>query len=284
MVELSNTSSKSVLFKNYSLEITGKDIAQIAEAKSAIPLGTQINIAFLGNESHEQRINAAVVIREAGFDPVPIISSRRLKSRQDRDALLSGLMRAASPTRFLFVGGDPGVPVGPYNDSLELLASNIVSDFGIRHVGIVGYPEGHPKIPRERLWDALRRKTDLLAARGCSVEITTQFGFDADAIVQWIDQVRASDIDVPIRIGVPGPADVKRLLRFAAQFGVVSSAGIVRKYGFSLSNLVNKVGPDRCLARLLKGIGNRDMGPILLHLYPFGGIMETVQWAEQFGG
>lgn len=41
----------------YALEITGKDIAQIEAAKAAIPPGTPVNIAFLRNESHCQRVD-----------------------------------------------------------------------------------------------------------------------------------------------------------------------------------------------------------------------------------
>ncbi|WP_457580858.1 methylenetetrahydrofolate reductase [Ensifer canadensis] len=131
----------------------------------------------------------------------------------------------------MLVGGDPSSPAGPYRDSLDLIAGGIIADYGISKVGIAGYPEGHPKIDRARLWEALAEKLELLKARGCCVEITTQFGFDADAAVDWIAQVRAHDIDAPIRIGVAGPTDVNRLLRFAAQFGVGSSAAIVRRYG-----------------------------------------------------
>ncbi len=89
---------------------------------------------------------------------------------------------------------------------------------------------------------------------------------------------------MPIRIGVPGPADVRRLLRFATQFGVASSAAIVGKYGFSLANLVNKVGPDRFMTRLEDGMRGRDLGTVMLHLYPFGGIAETVAWAAVAAG
>jgi methylenetetrahydrofolate reductase (NADPH) len=59
----------------FSLEITGTDIAQIRDSKFAIPVNTPVNIAFLGNESHRQRIHAAKTIRECGFEPVPIISA-----------------------------------------------------------------------------------------------------------------------------------------------------------------------------------------------------------------
>lgn len=77
---------------------------------------------------------------------------------------------------------------------------------------------------------------------------------------------------------------MKRLPRFAAQFGVSSSAAIVGKYGFSLANLVTKIGPDRFMSRLAGGMAGRDLGTVMLHLYPFGGIADTVAWAARAAG
>ncbi len=264
----------------YSLEVTGKAIAEVAAARAVIPPGTPVNIAFLGNEDHGQRLAAAREIRRCGLEPVPIISSRRLRSQQDCDDLLDALIREAAPARFILVGGDPASPAGPYRDSLELLRGGILERHRIRHVGIVGYPEGHPKIATETLWRALLWKADFLKQAGCSVEITTQFGFDADGIVLWIKRLREAGIDAPVRIGVPGPADVGKLLRFARQFGVAASAGIARRYGLSLTNLAQRVGPDRFFDRLSAGLAGQGLGCILFHLYPFGGIEDGVRWIE----
>jgi hypothetical protein len=129
----------------FSLEITGKNVAQIRDFKFSIPLNMPVNVAFLGNESHRQRILAAKTIRECGFEPVPIISARRIRSQQDLDDLLGTLVMEATPRRFIFVGGDPRTPSGPYPDSLSLLGSGVLARHRIRDVGIVGYPEGHPK-------------------------------------------------------------------------------------------------------------------------------------------
>lgn len=266
----------------YTLEVTGKDIAQVEAAREAIPAGTPINIAFLGNENHEQRINAARVIRACGFEPVPIISSRRLRSEEDLDDLLGGLIREAAPSRFLLVGGDPATPAGPFADSLALLESGVLQCHAIRHVGIAGYPEGHPKIDGETLWRSLKWKVAFLEAEGCSVEITTQFGFDAEAILRWIGELRGAGIGCPVRVGVPGPADVGRLLRFARQFGAVSSARVVRRYGFSLVNLLQRVGPERFLDRLVPQAADGRLGTVRYHLYPFGGIAETVDWMSRY--
>ncbi len=266
----------------YTLEVTGKDIAQVEAARSGIPDGTPINIAFLGNEDHGQRINAARVIRACGFEPVPIISSRRLLSTEDLDNLLGALIREATPSRFLLVGGDPAKPAGPFADSLALLASGVLRRHAIRHVGIAGYPEGHPKIDSETLWKSLKWKVAFLQAEGCPVEITTQFGFDADAVLRWIEELRSAGIDCPVRVGVPGPADVGKLLRFARQFGAASSARVVRRYGFSLVNLLQRVGPERFLDRLVPQVADGRLGTVRYHLYPFGGIAETVDWMSRY--
>lgn len=263
---------------NYALEVAAKDIAQVEASKAEIPPGTPINIAFLGNEDHAQRVNAARVIRECGFEPVPIISSRRLRSQSDLDGLLSALIDEASAKHFIFVGGDPVAPAGPYSDSLALLESGVLDRHAIGHVGIVAYPEGHPKIPADALWAALTWKIAFLRDLGRTVEITTQFCFDADAIVRWIERLRREGIDVPVRIGVPGPSDVGKLLRYAKQFGVLTSVGVARRYGFSLTNLIQRVGPERFMERLIAGLDGRNLGPVLYHLYPFGGITDAVHW------
>ncbi len=265
----------------YALEVTGKAIAHLEAAQAAIPPGTPINIAFLGNETHAQRIHAARVIRACGFEPVPIISSRRLRSEQDRDQLLDSLTAAAAPTRVILVGGDPTSPAGPYEDSLALLRSNLLQRHAITQVGIVGYPEGHPRIDPGSLWRSLRWKLDFLQEAGCTVEITTQFGLDAEAVVHWIRQLRREGINTPVRIGVPGPATAGTLLRYAQQFGVTPSPAVARHYGLPINDPQRRVGPERYWDHLTAGMSGTDLGTIDYHLYPFGGIMDGVQWINR---
>lgn len=78
----------------YALEVTGKGIAEVEATRTLTPQGTPINIAVLGNESHDQRLKAARIIRNCGFEHVPIVLSRRLRSGEDRDSLLGGLRRS----------------------------------------------------------------------------------------------------------------------------------------------------------------------------------------------
>lgn len=262
----------------YALEVIGKAITHLEAAQADIPPGTPINIAFLGNETHAQRVHAARVIRACGFEPVPIISSRRLRSEQDRDQLLDALTAAATPTRIILVGGDPRVPAGPYEDSLDLLRGNLLQRHAITRVGIVGYPEGHPRIEPGTLWRSLRWKLDFLQEVGCTVEITTQFGLDAEAVVHWIEQLRREGLDTPVRIGVPGPATAGTLLKYAQQFGVTPSVAVARRYGLSTDDPQRRVGPEQYWDDLRAGMSGTDLGTIGYHLYPFGGITDGAQW------
>jgi methylenetetrahydrofolate reductase (NADPH) len=100
------------------------------------------------------------------------------------------------------------------------------------------------------LWRALEEKSLSLSQQRLKATILTQFAFDTDPVLDWIDQVRARGIDSTIRIGTPGPAGIKRLLGFARRFGIGANAMIVKKYGFSLTNLMGTAGPDKFVTDL----------------------------------
>src|SRR5690606_14300562 len=142
-------------------------------------------------------------------------------------------------------GGDPATPEGPYAASLDVIQSGRLPEFGVREVSIAGYPEGHPDIPDDVLWQHLEAKATALREQGLGAVILTQFGFDVDPIMTWIREVRSHGIDAPIRIGTPGPAGIKRLLGFARRFGIGANAMTVQKYGCSLTNLMRTAAPRR---------------------------------------
>ncbi|MFI6350322.1 methylenetetrahydrofolate reductase [Streptomyces sp. NPDC050560] len=271
------------LLEGFSLEMTGKDVGALEESAGVIPPGTRINVTFLGSESARMRREAARAVRRLGFVPVPHLSARRLASRGELEEFLRALRADGTGERVFAVGGDPGSPQGPYPDALSLVESGLLHQYGVRHVGISGYPEGHPVIPGAVLWEALAAKADALAARGLGGEIITQFGFDAGAVLAWIGEVRARGVGLPVRVGVPGPAGVRRLLSYAARFGVGTGAAVARKYGLSLTRLMSTAGPERFLAALAAGYDPARHGSVKVHFYTFGGLAATSRWVTAFG-
>lgn len=270
------------LLADYSFEMTAKDIKAVTEVAGLVPAGTLVNVTFLGNEDTDMRLAAASAARQAGFVPVPHIAARRLTDRQELDGFLAGLAADAAVSRVVVVGGDPPEPLGPFAGALEVIESGLLEAHGVQHVSIGGYPEGHPDISEPVLWRALEDKSVALAERGLGGSIITQFGFDADAVLRWVGEVRDRGIRLPIRVGVPGPAGVRRLLTYAKRFGVSTSAGVVQKYGLSLTNLVNSAGPDRFVRDLAAGLDPGEHGMVRLHFYTFGGLAATATWIRDF--
>lgn len=264
----------------YSLETTCKTIRQMVATGQRIPAGTPVNIAFLGNETHAQRYEAARLIRECGFAAVPIISARRLGSGADAAEVISGYQKAASPERFMFVGGDPASPQGPFRDAMALMESGVIQRFGIRSLNIAGYPEGHPAIPTSKLWDALKWKRDFLGEHDVDYEITTQFVLDPDCIGNWLGKLRAEGISAPVRIGIPAPSPARRLLNYARQFGTRIDPPILEAYGMPADDSQGHVDPGPFLSRLRSVLEGIKPGSIDTHLYPFDGIAAAVEWAN----
>src|SRR6266481_2046555 len=244
---------------------------------------TAISVTFLPGEDMAARIAAATLVKSLGFTPVPHISARRLVSHEDLTTFLSRLQTEVGVERAFLVAGDPPTPLGPFEDALAVIRTGELAEIGVRKVGISGYPEGHPDIPDEKLWDALRTKHLTLTELGHGVEIMTQFAFDSAPVLRWLERVRQdAKIAATVRVGLPGPASVKTLLRFAVRCGVGATASVMAKYGVSITQLLNTAGPSALIDEFLEHLNPRIHGDVRFHFYPFGGLKKTVDWIQDY--
>jgi methylenetetrahydrofolate reductase (NADPH) len=268
----------STVLDDFSMEMTGKDVAKVENAAGAIPTGTRINVTFLENEDLTMRVNAAAAVKRLGFTPVPHISARRIKSQDMLEEYLSALRDIGAADNVLIVGGDPTVPLGPYEESLAVIESGILQQYGVKHVSISGHPSGDPNIPADALFPAMERKAAALAKLNMTGSVITQVDFDVDRVLSWIAEVRDHGVDLPVRVGVPGPASVKLLLGFASRLGISTSTTIAKKYGLSVTNLLGKAGPENFIRDLQAGLDPARHGVVKLHFYTFGGFKTTAEW------
>ncbi len=263
--------------EGYSLEMTAGDVPALEEAAPLIAPETPIAITWLPGETVEARIAAARAVRALGFEPMPHFSARRIASAAEFEDYLTRAVAEAGVRRCFVIAGDPAEASGPFADSEALIATGAFEQAGIAALGLAGHPEGHPAMSEAQCWEVLARKVADVERRGMAALVVTQFAFDAAPILRWLGELRARGIAAPVRIGVPGPAGIKTLLRFAARCGVGASASVLAKYGISLSRLIGTAGPDRFVDALAAGLEERH-GKVRLHFYPFGGLARTVQW------
>ncbi|MBV6486730.1 MAG: hypothetical protein GHHEDOFH_00665 [Pseudorhodoplanes sp.] len=262
----------------YSLEATRPKAADIAALKNAAAPGTAVYLSAIPTRAPEEVLDQAVAVRTAGFEPVPHLAARNFASATQLSALLEKFAAQAGVVRVLVIAGDRDRAAGPYAGALELIESGLLARHGIRTVGIAGHPEGHPLLAPETLDRMLAAKIDAAEQSGLSVEIVTQFCFDAAAIVRWIDRVRDLGIEHRVRVGMAGPTSLTTLLRYAARCGVkASAAGAARQAGL-MKNLFTVSAPDPIVRALAQTREERRLGDVSGHFFSFGGVDATARW------
>ena len=220
------------------------------------------------------------MIKRNGCTPIPHIAARRLASERALDVYLERLATEVNIEQVFVIAGDLPQPQGPYEDALAVIRTGRLAQYGVKRVGIAGYPEGHRQIADFTLDRALSDKVRALTELGHDAEIVTQFAFESDPVLKWLRRIRDDGVTPPVRIGVPGPASLTTLIRFAARCGVGVSAKVMEKYGRSITRLLNTAGPEMLIGDLSSRLKPEVHGDVNLHLYPFGGLAKTAEWAH----
>ena len=114
---------------------------------------------------------------------------------------------------------------------------------------------------------ALSWKNEFSKRTDAKMAITTQFSFDADSVITWANNVKESGIDIPIHIGIAGPAKLQTLLRYSIECGVGASIKIIQKRAMDLTKLLLPYKPTNIITeKQLDGVYNRHVEniPILV--------------------
>ncbi len=269
------------MLQNASLEATPGQIAKNRDLGTLLPPGTSVYIPYLPGTNLADTIAAAPALIAQGFHPVPHIPARTLVSEAELDDSLGKLASDGVDT-VLLIAGDTTPPAGPFPSTLEILETGLLERHGIKRVAVAGHPEGHPNADRDELDRAMRAKSDYAQKTGIEMWLVTQFIFDTDALLGWEQSLRDKGFDLPIRVGLPGPAKLRTLLNYAMQCGVSASARMLAKRPSSM-RLLGRWAPDdmvHALARLKAEQGDTSLIQDL-HIYPFGGLTHAADWLQQ---
>jgi methylenetetrahydrofolate reductase (NADH) len=265
-----------------SLEISPRELHRAPEVAAVLPANSCIYIPSLPGLPLTRTLDAVAAIRAAGLDPVPHVSARRIR---DRDEFREFLKKAASQHgvhRVLLIGGDEARPRGPFEDSLKVLEQGVLKECGIREVGVAGYPEGHPRIPLNSLDKALQRKIELAGEQGVGVYMVTQFCLSPQRVVDYCAGLARSRPDLPVYVGIAGPTDPVALARYAQRCGVSVSLRALRTLGAGIAKLVTHTDPHDQLVALARYSSQRGQSNVVgVHLYSFGGAVPTASWMRE---
>tara|TARA_B100001113_G_scaffold122048_1_gene99672 strand:+ start:782 stop:1636 length:855 start_codon:yes stop_codon:yes gene_type:complete len=282
---MTNTNLKDFI-SDYSIEVVPNSAAKIESFADLLPQNTRVYIAHLEKEDIRTMVSTAKRLSDEGFTVMPHFPARIIKNQSVLNDWISMYQNEAGVNEALLLAGGSTKPIGELDSSIQLIESGLFDKAGFKRLHIAGHPEGSKDIDPDggikNVSEALSWKQEFSKRTDASMAIATQFCFDADIVKKWADRIKEDGIDIPIHIGIAGPAKLQTLLKFSVECGIGASMKILTKRAKDITKLLLPYKPTQILNDLAE---YKSQDPELnieqVHFFPIGGIKQTTNWLEE---
>jgi len=275
--------------QDFSIEVMPRTAEKVENFRDHLPTGTRVYIAHIEGTPIEDMVATAKRIAAEGYQVMPHFPARIIKDETVLADWIARYQGEASVDQALVLAGGVPQPQGKFDSSMQLLETELFDKAGFKRLHVAGHPEGNRDIDLKgsstNVETALKWKNDFNNRTDADMAIVTQFAFDAGPIIEWSNQVQASRIDLPIHIGIAGPAKLQTLIKFAIACGVGPSLKVLQKRAMDVTKLVMPYEPDDVVTALAAHkAANPDFAVTHVHFFPLGGIKSNAAWATSRGG
>jgi len=274
------------LIDNWSIEVLPRTAAKVPSFLDLLPTGTQIFLAHVDGTPLPSLVETARRLRNEGFSVTPHLPARSFTGRQELEDLLQRYRNEADITHALLLAGGATSARGDLLSSFDLIETGLFDKLGFKQLHIAGHPEGNRDIDPDgstrHVDAALLRKCEFAKRTDARVVITTQFLFESHSLLDWARRIETLGIDLPIHVGLAGPAKLQTLIRYAMTCGVGPSIKVLQKRALNLSRLLLPYEPTE-MAQTLEAFKSANPSSRIerFHMFPLGGIEPAVHWCRQ---
>ncbi len=270
----------------FSVEVTPKAASKIENFEDYIPSGTLVYIAHIEGTPIEEMVETAKKINNEGFCAMPHFPARIIKDKNVLQDWISRYKNEANVSNALLIAGGANKPYGEYDSSIQLIESELFDKANFNNLHIAGHPEGSMDIDPDgsttNVDQALSWKNEFSKRTDANMAITTQFSFDASSVINWANNIKNAGIDIPVHIGIAGPAKLQTLLRYSIECGVGASIKIIQKRAKDLTKLLLPYKPTNIITELATYKANNPSFNIeKVHFFPLGGIKQVSDFVKE---
>ncbi len=268
----------------FSIEVMPRTAEKVEDFRAILPGGTRVYIAHIEGTPIEDMVRTAARLSGDGFEVMPHFPARIIHDRAMLDDWIARYQGEANVHSALLLAGGVAQPAGDFASSMDLIETGAFDRAGFTRLHVAGHPEGNrdidPSGGEENVMAALRWKQDFARRTDAAMAITTQFAFEAGPVIDWANRVQAAGIDLPIHIGIAGPARLQTLIKFAMACGVGPSLKVLQKRAADVTRLLLPHEPDEIVAALAAHkAANPGFNIARVHFFPLGGIKANAEWA-----
>ena len=280
-------SSINKFLDGYSIEVTPNAAAKIDNFSDVLPSNTRIYIAHIEGTPIEDMVKTAKKITDEGFVPMPHFPARIIENENVLSEWINQYANEANVEEALVIAGGANKPYGNFDSSIQLIETGIFDKANFKRIHVAGHPEGNKDIDSDKsnknVNEALSWKNEFAKRTDAKIAIATQFCFDSNTVIKWANDIHAMGIDLPIHIGIAGPAKLQTLLRYSIECGVGASIKILQKRALDLTKLLMPYEPTTIISELAEyKENNNDFNIEQVHFFPLGGTKTTAKWAKEF--
>jgi methylenetetrahydrofolate reductase (NADPH) len=273
---------------DFSIEVMPRTAEKVEDFPALLPAGTRVYIAHIDGTPIEDMVATAKRLSADGFQVMPHFPARIIKDEATLGDWIARYQGEAGVSQALLLAGGVPAPVGEFDSSMQLMETGLFDKAGFKRLHVAGHPEGNRDIDPEggsvNVEAALKWKNAFRERTDAEIAIVTQFAFEADPIIKWANDVQASGIELPIHIGIAGPAKLQTLIKFAVACGVGPSLRVLQKRAMDVTKLVLPYEPDDVVSGLAAyKAANPGFAITHVHLFPLGGIKTCAEWARSRG-
>ena len=280
-------SSINKFLDGYSIEVTPNAAAKIDNFSEVLPINTRIYIAHIEGTPIEDMVKTAKRITDEGFVPMTHFPARIIENENVLSEWINQYANEANVEEALVIAGGANKPYGNFDSSIQLIETGIFDKANFKRIHVAGHPEGNKDIDPDKsnknVNEALSWKNEFAKRTDAKIAIATQFCFDSNTVIKWVNDIHAIGIDLPIHIGIAGPAKLQTLLRYSIECGVGASIKILQKRALDLTKLLMPYEPTTIISELAEYKENHNDFKIeQVHFFPLGGTKTTAKWAKEF--
>ena len=274
---------------DYSIEVMPRTAEKIENFRDMLPKNTRVYIAHIEGTPIEDMVKTAKRLAEDGFSTMPHFPARIIRDKATLKDWISRYQGEAGVTQALLLAGGISKPHGEYESSMDLLKTGLFDRANFKNIHIAGHPEGNKDIDPDgsskNVDAALKWKQGYKEKTDAKMAIATQFSFESGPIIKWANSIKNAGIDIPIHIGIAGPAKLQTLIKFAIACGVGPSLKVLQKRATDVTKLLLPYEPIEVLSQLADHkANNSDFNIASVHFFPLGGIKTNAKWVTENGG
>ena len=271
----------------YSIEVTPNAAAKIENFAEILPVNTRIYIAHIEGTPFDEMLTTAKKITNEGFIPMPHFPARIIEDKDMLESWLSQYSEEANVQEALLIAGGSKEPAGVYDSSIQIIETELFDKYNFKRLHVAGHPEGNKDIDKDsthtNVNKALSWKNEYAKRTDAQIAIATQFCFDSEAIIQWANSLIDMNIDLPVHIGIAGPAKLQTLIRYSIECGVGASMKVLQKRAKDITKLLLPYEPTSVISELAEYKSqNPDFNIEQVHFFPLGGTKTTANWVKEF--